>query len=543
MLLSLPATLTTVEKKLEFGHPRYTTADRWLQPVHWLVDANVRMFESWPVKVLIAFFVMHIIVRSLLPMPLGFDEGEQFIVTQEFALGYGAQPPLYNWLQHVFFNVFGVNEFAMILLKQSILLATFLTTYGLWRKTGLTVALASACTFSLFLLNEVGWELQRTRTHLALAVLMAAAFAFITILIYRQSESRATARRGLLYTSLGAVVGLGLLSKYNFAVFPCGLIIATLLSKDLRKTVLTPWSLLSLLVAVAVVLPHGIWVVENLDWIASQSRDKFGLVDEYGVLQSRREGANAFGGAVFMFFLLPMFAGTIFYLDWRDWNVPSLAVFALLDKDTRRLVNVIGVACAVSIVLVFLIVVCSGMTVVRSRWFVPVAFLSLPPLMLRTRVLRGPNTHRIYWLGVLTIMLASSIAITTVAVDGLNPAADSRHLPVLAGPLWDAAAADSQKSAVVIEDQRLAGLIRMKHPNMKILVPDYGVPDLNDTDVVVVIAEVTDAGRFSNAIVDFVSELFPQRLLGESNRLDETGTAPEDGTCWTIARLRAPVRF
>ena len=106
-------------------------------------------------------------------MPIGFDEGEQFIVTQDLAFGYSAQPPFYNWLQYGFFCVFGTNQFSMILLKQFILLGIYLAVYATWRKAGLTVALAAACTFSMVYITEVGWELQRSRTHLTAAVLMA----------------------------------------------------------------------------------------------------------------------------------------------------------------------------------------------------------------------------------------------------------------------------------------------------------------------------------------------------------------------------------
>jgi 4-amino-4-deoxy-L-arabinose transferase-like glycosyltransferase len=533
--LFLFATLTTVQKIRDFNDSRLAGIERLLQPCHGFVDANVRVFTTWPIRVLLLFFIAQVCVRSLLPLPLGYDEGEQLIVTQQFAWGYCSQPPLYNWLQHGFFFVFGVNAFAMILLKQLILMAIFLTTYGLWRKTGLNVALASACTFSLFLLNEVGWELQRTRTHLALAVWMAALFALVAVIIVRQYETCGNARRAMWYAALGVVAGLGILSKYNFVLFPGALTIAALCSRPLRKTVLTPWSLFALLVAGLVVLPHGLWVLEHREWLASQSTEKFGLVGNGDFLQSRRSGANAFGGAVFMFFLQPLFVGTILQLDWRDWNYPSSAVFAELDADSRQLVDVIGIACAIAIGMVFVVVIGTGMTVVRSRWLVPAAFLSLAPLILRTRILRGPNTHRIYWLAVLTILLASSIAITKVAVEFTS--ARNSNLPVLAGPIWNLAAEQQETSAAIVEDQRLAGLIRLQHPGMRVLVPDYSLPDLHGVEHVVVIAEAKEEGCFDNKFTEFAAAVFPGRAWGNLTQLDEPGLTSDDETPWMIANL------
>lgn len=492
------------------------------------------MFESLPVWVLLAFFVAHICVRSFLHMPMGYDEGEQFIVTQDFAIGYSSQPPLYNWLQHVLFDVFGVSTFAMILLKQLILLAIFATTYALWRKTGLSVALASGCTYSLFLLNEVGWELQRTRTHLALAVLMVALFALTAVTIFRQSGPRAKSRSAILYGALGAWLGLGLLAKYNFVFLPCGLAVTGLLSKQLRPTILTPWSLLALFIASAIFSAHGLWMLDNFDWIVSQSMDKFGLLENTSVLQSRRLAANAFGGAVFMFFLLPIIVGAVLHLDWRDWNFPSSAVFDEMDERSRKLINIIGVASALAIGMAFVIVVGFGIPEVLGRWLVPSAFLSLGPLLLRTRILRGPNTHRIYWLVVLTMMLASFIAITKVAGEGLK--GNSSKLPVLAGSVWNTVAAHPPESAVIIEDRRLAGLIRLQYPSMRILAPGYALPDLQSAKHLVVIAETTEEGHFDSHLLEFVSGAFPNCPVGESMRLAETGT-PLDKSRWLIMRL------
>src|SRR5436190_22437 len=70
------------------------------------------------------YFALHVLTRSLISQSLQIDEAEQLIFTQDWALGYGSQPPLYTWIQKIFFSVFGLNVFGLSLLK-NLLLWTF----------------------------------------------------------------------------------------------------------------------------------------------------------------------------------------------------------------------------------------------------------------------------------------------------------------------------------------------------------------------------------------------------------------------------------
>ncbi len=508
-----------------------------------IIDAIVRLFETRPVQILLIYFIGHIVFRSLLPISIGFDEGEQFIVTQMFALGYSSQPPLYDWLQLLFFNVFGVNSFAMILLKQSILLAIFLTVYAIWRKTGLSVALASGCMFSSFLLTEVGWELQRTRTHLSLAVLMAALFALISLTVFRSRENQSTRiRTAMLYSALGVVVGMGLLAKYNFIVLPMGLAFAALFKPKFRKSVLSPWILLTLASATVVFLPHGLWIFENLDFVNLESDSKFGLELSSGFVSTRLHSVWAIVVATFQFYLQAIIILAILLLDWRDWKYSSTKVINDLDETTRRNVDWIGLGCAMAFGVIFLIVVSFEITVVRNRWLVPAGFLSVAPVLLRTRVFYGPNVKRIYWLVVLTILVIGSIVMAKNCLEVSSQKGSSADLPALAGPIWEDALEASDQLVVIIDDQRVAGLIRMQYPSVRIVAPNYMSPVINLNDRIIVIAE-TENGEFPDEIRELINEQFPAKILGPLSRLNATGTAPEDETPWNIARLETNAEF
>src|SRR5690242_18624842 len=63
------------------------------------------------------YFGLHVLTRSVVSHNLQLDEAEQLILTQDWRWGYGAQPPLYNWLQKALFSAIGVNVFALSFLK------------------------------------------------------------------------------------------------------------------------------------------------------------------------------------------------------------------------------------------------------------------------------------------------------------------------------------------------------------------------------------------------------------------------------------------
>ena len=160
--------------------------------------------------------------------------------------------------------------------------------------------------FLLFLLNEVGWELQRTRTHLALAVLITSLVTYLVCAIWAEPRASFT-KKTALYFGLGVFLGLGCLAKYNFVLLPAGLAIAGLSAKKYRWTVLSsPWTLFTLVVALAILTPHLLWVVDNIGAIRSEAIHKLGLVDAAARIGTAASFV-AFLESVGMFFLMPAY--------------------------------------------------------------------------------------------------------------------------------------------------------------------------------------------------------------------------------------------
>src|SRR3989338_3923217 len=74
-------------------------------------------FEKKFIFLVLVYFTLQIIVRTFISGSLEFDEAEQVLFSQQLSLGYGPQPPLYEWLQKLFFSVFGLNVFSLSLFK------------------------------------------------------------------------------------------------------------------------------------------------------------------------------------------------------------------------------------------------------------------------------------------------------------------------------------------------------------------------------------------------------------------------------------------
>ncbi|MEE4313123.1 MAG: glycosyltransferase family 39 protein, partial [Desulfofustis sp.] len=92
-----------------------------------------RLLLEHVVLFIIGYFVLQVLVRLITTPGAVIDESEQLLLTQHFSLGYNAQPPLYTWIQMVFFAFFGPGILAMTVLKNLLLALVYLLTYRIGR--------------------------------------------------------------------------------------------------------------------------------------------------------------------------------------------------------------------------------------------------------------------------------------------------------------------------------------------------------------------------------------------------------------------------
>ena len=162
---------------------------------------------AWAV---LAWVVAWVMLRLSLSEALKWDYGEQMLWSQQLALGYGSQPPLYTWLQWLANQVFGPSVLALSALKHALLALSFALMYLAGREL-LDERGAFWASASMLLLPPLGWASVRDQTHTILVTAMTCGAWWLLMRIARQPRPRD-------FALLGLVCGCGLLAKYSFAL-------------------------------------------------------------------------------------------------------------------------------------------------------------------------------------------------------------------------------------------------------------------------------------------------------------------------------------
>jgi len=327
--------------------------------------------------VVAAYFLLHVVLRVSSPAMLDLDEAESVLSYQELQLGYGSQPPLYAWLQWLLFSLLGVNLLALSVQKNLLLFGTYLAMFCAARPlVGRYGAIMAAA--SLVLFPQIGWESQRDLTHSVLATCVAALTLWCYVALLRQ-------RSTLRYALLGLLLGLGLQSKYNFAVFALGLVASSLLVPEHRRAVWDRKAWIALAALLLSLVPHGLWLFEHLDLATRATGAKMhGGAAGYG-----GNVARGFAGMVgaSVLFLTPLW---IVY-GWIWWRQREQAQASVeLPQARFFLWYYLAVsACVAALVLG------GGLGSVKERWLQPIlflsplAFLAIFPMLAQRKACRG----------------------------------------------------------------------------------------------------------------------------------------------------------
>lgn len=216
-------------------------------------DAGTRRGLLLVALAVLAVAVLHLAIRGAISGSLIELDALENVNSQTWQLVYKADaPPLFNWIHRGFVSVFGPSWFAISLQRYLLLLVYFVFLY------------LSACRFvadrrhaALFALSasalyQIGWAGHEYVTHSAMLLTMLAVtlWAFL-----RAAESRLWRD----YALLGLAMGLGLLSKYNFPVFPLLLALAALGVPRFRAAVVSWKFALALVSALLFLAPVLAW--------------------------------------------------------------------------------------------------------------------------------------------------------------------------------------------------------------------------------------------------------------------------------------------
>jgi 4-amino-4-deoxy-L-arabinose transferase-like glycosyltransferase len=313
------------------------------------------------------YYALAVLLRVLRSEALESDEAEQLIQSQFLLMGYGRQPPFYNWLQYGVIQSIGPSILALSLVKNLLLFLTCLF-YGLAARLVLRdmrlVAVAMLGVISMPMVSVVA---QRDLTH-AVATLFSVAVFTYAFLLAIQRPNLGT------YLLAGVAVGLGLISKYNFVIVPLAAVLAVLLERDLRSRVLD-WRLgAAVAVAALICLPHLFWVLSNLNeatsgTIAAMREDASGdaVADRVAGLFAIVTAVLAGGLPMLAFFLIAFRASLP--ASWRA---------------TNQWTRIIGRTILICLGLVALIALGFGASNISEKWLSP--FMLLVPLYLCLKI-------------------------------------------------------------------------------------------------------------------------------------------------------------
>ncbi|WP_137129070.1 glycosyltransferase family 39 protein [Rhizobium sp. FY34] len=421
-------------------------------------------FPSEVIALAAVYFFVTFLVRLALPPGLRMDESQQVFLSQWLTAGYDAQPPLYNWVQRLVFELTQNYVLGLAALKGVVLAAVIATYAKLAHMVLKDRAFTLMATLGLFLTPQFFWQAQRDLSHTTATLLFVNLTLMATV---RTVERPAT----INYLLLGAAIGLGMLTKYNFALFVAGLAVATVLTRQGRQSLLNWRFALTILIAGLVFLPHAIWLFNHLAVASSVTvarmaedagNNSRSLQILIGLANLVLMTAIAVAPAVILFGLA--FGRPTLHLVRRphQWD----RFFTLLPT-------------AILMILVVLILA-TTFTTFRDRWLLPLlqyAPISLCLLLQAAGVDAERGWQRI-WRGVIIMALAIPVALLVVGLAdktshyrkpyGEFTAQLRRELPVEPG-------------LIITNDWHTAGNMKAQWPAVPVMAVDF--PNLQLTPI------------------------------------------------------------
>jgi 4-amino-4-deoxy-L-arabinose transferase-like glycosyltransferase len=363
---------------------------------------------------------------------------------------------LYAWLQWLAFQVFGLNWFGLLVLKDALLMGSyFAMARAAHPLVGLQAALAAAA--ALALSPQIGWAGPRIQTHSVLVVTLSCA----TLWSYTALLGKASLPR---YAILGLLCGLGLQAKYNYGFLLAGLVAASLLVPEHRRALWSRGMVLAAGVAVLVLLPH-------VAWVAGQPDAAFG-----GTFSKMQDGMpdSRYGGRVVLGMWNVLQAAVVFALMPR-------AALAVAAWPLRRGLHVEprppAGRCflwlyATNLVLLLGVAFSGQVGTIKDRWMIPVLFhLPLAAFVL-VPALRMPRaTRRVWRIALVCAFGWLALLPLRVVVGSLAGRITTVHHPYAAlARVMNGRCPGAR--AIVTESLLTAGNLRFAHPAWRAVLLD-----------------------------------------------------------------------
>ena len=370
----------------------------------------IATIERRPQAAFAAFLALHVLVWTALPtllypnLPL--DLIEALTYGREWQLGYDKLPPLPWWLVELVHQAVGIEAAYYALAQLAVVgafAAVWLTARPLVGAVGALVAVLILDGLHYFHYTAAKFN----HDVLQLPLWALAGYAF-----------HAGLRRGrmLHWVLLGLALGLALWAKYFVVVLAAPLALFLLIDRDARAALFTPGPWVALALALVVMAPHLVWLVQNdflpFAYASARAAPARGLIDH--VLHPV---AFALGQLVFLLPALLIAAALI-------WPRAKAPVAASADAFDRRIVTLLAFGPAATTVALSAL---SGRGTI-AMWGYPLwLFLGLWIVLAARNAIEPARLARIVALWATVFVLS---ALVFVANYSLLPGIDHRYRAV-----------------------------------------------------------------------------------------------------------------
>ncbi|MCP4941494.1 MAG: hypothetical protein GY924_05875 [Planctomycetaceae bacterium] len=413
---------------------------------------------------LAVYFCAHALLRGFISPALNFDESEQSFLSQSLAWGYNSQPPLYTWIQTLFFEVLGCNAFAMAVMKNAFLLLTYWLLFRAIEEVTKSVPLAIVGSLGMFTIPQIAWESHRDLSHTVAATCMTCALFYCIVRMAGQKF----VKPWIGYLCLGLIVAAGIMFKYNFGIVVVGFVIAGLTITEYRRLLLNSRMLLSVVTAAAILTPHLFWVLGH-SAIASRKtvQTLTGDRSEFW-LENMWLGSQAFVISAVACCGLTLVVFTVLYVR-KSTSVPEPSL------KTKSAMLLIERFLIVVVAILFMLVLSGHAIEFKNRWFQPFVCLLPAYLVLRFggHVLARPRMQSLAQVMTVAIMIVLLGAMTARPLAGqwrgkycwLNMPYDQLAIEI-------ENQLETTPQIVVTPDMRLGGNLRVFLPDATIMSHD-----------------------------------------------------------------------
>ena len=415
------------------------------------------------VVAILVYLVTHFVIRMMLGPALSVDDSEQALFAQRYALSYGYRsPPLLTWVLVTVGNVMPISLVTITLVRYLFLGITYIFAYLTARRLIDDPRLSALAIYSFAAIHIFSESSHRNLSHsITLAAMLALSwYAFVRL--------AARPRLGW-YALLGVLFGLGLLAKWNFAIFALALPLACLLHPDGRRLLLTWKTLAAIIPAVAIPAPAGIAMLQmsppdGQDMLSALAAEGSGfdraLDGSLKLIETSLLYCMPFLPIVVVVFGIPIWRG----IQVR-WKSPENAF--------GNGAAAVGATIAIGLAALWILVLVAGATELKVRYMHPI-LLILPiwlfmviesgrPARLATNILACV-------LAVLVLQVAAARALQPTGLVSCGLCPEWRPFGPLAQQIK---AAGYRGAGTMVTDAETGGNMRIQFPDARVLDPFY----------------------------------------------------------------------